>query len=48
MVINEEGNSEIKRVKAIILLDESFAISSGLGTRPLMERALSQREIPEA
>ncbi len=27
------------------LLDESLAISSELGMRPLMERVLSQREI---
>jgi len=31
--------------KAIGLLDESLAISSELGMRPLMERVLSRREI---
>ena len=33
------------RAKAIALLDESLAISSELGMRPLMERVLSRREI---
>ena len=33
------------RQKAISLLDESLAISSELGMRPLMERVLSRREI---
>ena len=33
------------RTKAIALLDESLAISSELGMRPLMERVLSRREI---
>ena len=36
------------RVKAIALLDESLAISSELGMRPLMERVLSRREILKA
>ena len=31
--------------KAVTLLDESLAISSELGVRPLMERVLSRREI---
>ncbi len=31
--------------KAMALLDESPAISSELGMRPLMERVLSRREI---
>ena len=31
--------------KAVALLDESLAISSELGMRPLMERVLSRREI---
>jgi len=31
--------------KAMVLLDESLAISSELGMRPLMERVLSRREI---
>ena len=36
------------REKAVSLLDESLAISSELGMRPLMERVLSRREILEA
>ena len=34
--------------KAMSLLDESMAISSELGMRPLMERVLSSREILKA
>ena len=34
--------------KAVSLLDESLAISSELGMRPLMERVLSRREIQGA
>ncbi len=41
---NEPGD----RVKATSLLDESLAISSELGMRPLMERVLSRREKLEA
>ncbi len=41
---NDEGDRE----KAITLLDESLAISSELGMRPLMERVLSRREILKA
>ncbi len=33
------------REKAMSLLDESLAISTELGMRPLMERVLSRREI---
>ncbi len=40
-----ERDSEGDRAKAITLLDESLAISSELGMRPLMERVLSRREI---
>ncbi len=36
------------RPKAMSLLDESLAISSELGMRPLMERVLSRREILKA
>jgi len=36
------------RTKAMFLLDESLAISSELGMRPLMERVLSRREILRA
>ena len=36
------------REKAIALLDESLAISSELGMRPLMERVLSRRDILKA
>ena len=38
-------NGEGDRTKAVALLDESLAISSELGMRPLMERVLSRREI---
>ncbi len=41
---NEPGD----RGKSVSLLDESLAISSELGMRPLMERALSRREILKA
>ena len=41
---NEPGDRE----KAMSLLDESLAISSELGMRPLMERMLSRREKPKA
>ena len=40
-----ERDAEGDRAKAVSLLDESLAISSGLGMRPLMERVLSRREI---
>ena len=40
----EQGNSS-DREKAMSLLDESLAISTELGMRPLMERVLSRREI---
>ena len=33
------------RAKVVSLLDESLAISSELGMKPLMERVLSRREI---
>ncbi len=36
------------REKATALLDESLAISSELGMRPLMERVLSRRDILKA
>ncbi len=36
------------REKAMSLLDESMAISTELGMRPLMERVLSRREILKA
>ncbi len=41
---NEPGD----RGRAMSLLDESLAISSELGMRPLMERVLSRREILKA
>ncbi len=41
---NEPGDRE----KAMSLLNESLAISSGLGMRPLIERVLSSREILKA
>ena len=40
-----ERDAEGDRAKALSLLDESLAISSELGMRPLMERVLSRREI---
>ena len=40
-----ERNGEGDRAKAVALLDESLAISSELGMRPLLERVLSRREI---
>jgi serine/threonine protein kinase/tetratricopeptide (TPR) repeat protein len=40
-----ERNESGDRAKATFLLDESLAISSELGMRPLMERVLSRREI---
>ncbi|PKB64098.1 MAG: hypothetical protein BZY80_04180 [SAR202 cluster bacterium Io17-Chloro-G2] len=43
-----ERDSEGDRAKAISMLDESLAISSELGMRPLMERVLARREILRA
>ncbi|MCH8282795.1 MAG: AAA family ATPase, partial [Chloroflexi bacterium] len=43
-----ERNDENNRAAAMALLDESLAISSELGMRPLMERVLSRREILKA
>ncbi len=43
-----QRNASGDRAKAIALLDESLAISSELGMRPLMERVLSRREILRA
>ena len=43
-----ERDAEGDRAKAMALLDESLAISSELGMRPLMERVLSRREILKA
>ena len=40
-----ERNNEADRTKANALLDESLAISSELGMRPLMERVMSRRDI---
>ena len=40
-----ERDGEGDRAKAMSLLDESLAISSELGMRPLTERVLSRREI---
>ena len=40
-----QRNGSGDRTKAMSLLDESLAISSELGMRPLMERVLSRREI---
>ena len=46
MLPERNGNGD--RVKAMSLFDESLAISSELGMRPLMERVLSRREILRA
>ena len=43
-----ERNGEGDHEKAVSLLDESLAISTELGMRPLMERVLSRREILKA
>ncbi len=43
-----QRNGSGYREKAMSLLDESLAISSELGMRPLMERVLSRREILKA
>ncbi len=40
-----QRDGEGDRAKAMSLLEESLAISSELGMRPLMERVLSRREI---
>ncbi len=41
-------DNEGDHAKAISLLEESLAISSELGMRPLIERVLSRREILKA
>lgn len=41
-------NNEGDRTKAMSVLDESLAISSELGMRPLTERVISRRELLEA
>ncbi len=43
-----ERNNEDDWTKTMSLLDESLVNSSELGMRPLMERALSRREILKA
>ena len=43
-----QWNDPDDRVKAMPKLDESLAISSGLGMRPLMEQVLSRRAILKA
>ena len=43
-----ERNGDGDQAMAMTLLDESLAISSELGMRPLMERVLSRREILRA
>ena len=43
-----DRDGEGDRAKAVVLLDESLAISNELGIRPLMERVLSRREILKA
>jgi len=46
MLLEREDDAD--RGKAMTLLDESLAISTELGMRPLMERVLSRREILKA
>ena len=46
LLLQRDGEGD--RARATSLLDESLAISSGLGMRPLMERVLSRREILRA
>ncbi len=43
-----ERNGDGDSAKAMSMLDESLAISSELGMRPLMERVLSRRDILKA
>ena len=43
-----ERKDEGDREKAVAMLDESLAISTELGMRPLMERVLGRREILKA
>ena len=43
-----ERNGDGDKVLAIALLDESLAISSELGMRPLMERVLARRDFLSA
>ncbi len=43
MLLERDGSGD--KEKAVALLDESLAISSELGMRPVMERVLSRREI---
>ena len=43
-----QRNASDDREKVMSLLDESLAISSELGMRPLMERVLSRRDILKA
>ncbi len=43
-----QRDNEGDHANAMSLLDESLAISSELGMRPLMERVLSRREILKA
>ena len=44
----DQAEEVVFRVECMCLLDESLAISSELGMRPLMERVLSRREILRA
>ncbi len=47
-MIRLQCNNAGDREKAMSLLDQSLAISTELGTRPLMERVLSRRAILKA
>ncbi len=46
MLLQRNGDGD--QAKAMALLDESLAVSSERGMRPLMERVLSRREILRA
>ena len=46
MLLERKGEGD--KEKAVAMLDESLAISTELGMRPLLERVLSRREILKA
>ena len=46
MLLERKGEGD--KEKAVTMLEESLAISTELGMRPLMERVLSRREILKA
>ncbi len=48
IVYTSSGRTDYDRAMAVTMLDESLAITTELGMRPLMERVLSRREILRA